>query len=271
MWKSCSNERYLLALLAVALCVILIFMYYFVGDQNSWWIELIKSVIPSFLAVLIGFASIYFFLEREGVLNPGLNTSKFGKELANIIQEETQPHQSTNPGILAFYENIAEVPWHDLFSSARSVDIVVYYYDSWVKTNWRPLVEFFGNGGALRIVLPNPDNDEIMEVVRRRFPENSIDMIRHKVRNTGERLKSAKQESGSQTARIEVFYFDDSLNYSAIRFDNASLLLSVFEQFRENRILSSAVLLDLKNSAHLNGYWDKEIGGFIRNSSKQVI
>lgn len=190
------------------------------------------------------------------------------------MKDAANPHQHLDDrlarveGVVAFYPTFRDVDWSALLQDAHQVDIAVYYWDSWVKQNADALEAFFANSDSIRIVMTDPEVEPAIEVVARRLPEYTLEMVRQKVVNTLGRLEQARAASGSTTARIEGYFFEDPLSYSAVRLDSSRVVLSVYEQFRQQKIDSPAIVLDLMTSDHLRRYWDKEFGGYFKASRR---
>ncbi len=259
-----ANLAWLQVVLAAVAAVALVLLYFLLSaiSQKPTLVQLLLNLIPNLLSVLLAVVILYFILTRRGI--PWLQNMETDemKRLAPVIDEASQQKL----GVSAFYSNFRLIPWAELLRDARSIDISVCYWDSWVKANWEPLTKFFARGGSMRIFLPDPREADVLGVVCQRFPEHPNETLKFKIVNTGLRLYEALQASGSKSARLETYFFSQSLNYSAVRFDGRQVLLSVYEQFREERIDSSAVLINLSADQHLLDYWDKEFGGFVRFS-----
>lgn len=225
-----------------------------------------SSLIPNLIAALVIFVAIYLILVQKGI-----PTMRDVVEEVKSAARAGSNERAEATDVINFYPNLRTVPWPALLNDAHSLDIAVCYWDSWVKANWEPLVQFFARGGSMRVFLPDARVNDAVTVVCQRFSEHPTNTIKLKIINTGLRMDEALRASGSRAARLEVFFFPQSLNYSAIRFDSESVLLSVYEQFREERIDSSAILLNLTNSSHLAQYWDKEFGEFSSKSEKFAV
>lgn len=259
--SSGEQVAWLKVILALATMLALVLLYVLLddGSDGNSWLKLLDNVIPNLIAGLVVVVALYFIFTRQGISN--------SEEIAQEIKKAMPTAVASNSdlegrGVRDFYPNFREVPWKELIEGSKSIDIVVCYFDSWVRANWDDLRDFFGKGGSLRLFLPDFEDDAAMRVVQERFPEHSVAVVKQKVVSTALRLGRVLEESGSKSARLEIHFHPSALNYSAVRFDGETVLLSVYEQFRKQKIDSSAILLDLNKSEHLRLYWDKEFGGF---------
>jgi phospholipase/lecithinase/hemolysin len=128
--------------------------------------------------------------------------------------------------------------------------------------------KFFARGGAVKLILPDPNKDDVMTITRERYPEYSIAQLKDKINWTVSAFESAKAFSNCKSANLEIYYFPHTLNYFAMRLDSDRVLVSYYEQFRERRVDSSGILINLKADKNLKQYWDKEYAGFYQKSTK---
>jgi len=178
--------------------------------------------------------------------------------------------QERNEPLLAFHETFRDVNWNALLARAESqIDIVVYYFDSWVNAYYEAIVAYFRKPGSkMRVFVADPDDESILQNIQRLFPEYSPQVIKEKVVRTGERFAKAAKEAGATPERFEFYYVPHVLNYAAQCIDGKLLILSVFEMYRDLKIDSPAVILDLEKSERLKKYWDKEAAGLFKASRK---
>lgn len=255
---------FLLSLLGAAVLAALVLAYFAINpDGWSGWRDLFLGLLVSLIALLLASLVVYVLLLRQGI--PTLSALA---RLDPAPETKGRFSKSTRGDV---FENYREIPWDELLRDVDELDIVVCYFDSWVSSNWESLLRFFNRGGRMRIYLPDPEIPDVLAQVQRRFEEYHLEVVRDKIVNTGIRLANVIEESASPEARLVINFYPGPLNYSAIRFDRESVLLSAYEEFRKQKIDSSAVLLKIKGRAHLQKYWAKEIGGFARESREVDI
>jgi hypothetical protein len=206
---------------------------------------------------------------RDGNLQAALGSA------ANQIRKIVKNLGSKQPGystpyepLIAFHETFRRVNWTNLLERAEStIDIVVYYFDSWVNTNYEALVNYFRKPDTrVRIFVSNPNDAELIANIQRLFPEYSQDTVREKISHTGERFRLALRDANGSPDRLQFYYVPHFLNYSAQCIDSKVVVLSTFEMFRATRIDSPAIVIDLEKSDHLRRYWDKELNGLLEVS-----
>ncbi len=234
---------------------------------------LIINLIPNGIAVLIAVPIIYFLFYRRGLTQGQLQSKVEINELARCIADNLSVYEKQReyPQLIGFYETFRLVDWRTLLSNSQGhIDIVVYYFDSWVNSNYESIVTFFQKPRTtMSIFVADPNDKFILANVHRLFPEYSEDVIREKIARTGYRLADALREAGGSSERINFFYVPHFLNYSAQCIDGRILVMSFFEMYRRLKIDSPAIIIDLNKSQHLAGYWDKELSG-LQNSSLKV-
>jgi hypothetical protein len=266
------DPEWLKVLLALVSAVLLGLLYVALRPNAGAVMERIQDLllmaIPSAVVLLLAAPAVYFVLRPSG---------KYGRARAEAVAETVVDRLPTDVGrltqVLDFNDTYRDVDWDRWLASAEhSFDIVVYYYDSWTRANFENLRAYFEHKSSkLRIVMADPRVPENMHTVERLFPEYQSATLREKIERTGERLANALAEAGGPFTRLEVYYFPHPLPYSAQCLDGRVLVLSVFEVFRQERIESPAVVIDLQKSSHVAKYWAKEFEGLVSQSERLMI
>lgn len=157
------------------------------------------------------------------------------------------------------------IRWEDLLNNARSLDIVVCYFDSWVQRNWEHIVGLFKRGGNIRVFMTNPSNLTSLAMVTKRFPEHTPETITSKILETARHLFNAHQEAATRAGTLTIAFVDEPLNYSAVRIDHERVIMGIYEQYRSGKIDSPGFLFELSDSEQIAAFWNKEFDGFYQN------
>lgn len=270
-----DHIRWLTVILSVAGIVILILAYMlWTPDQANRFGRLVESAIPSAVVVLAAIPVVYFLFEIKGIqfnASTSHETDVIAIADAVVTRLNAEDKSTRLPELRAFHDTYRNVNWKALIGEASvQIDIVVYYFDSWVNANYEIIVQFFRKPGTrMRVFVANPEDDTILANVNRLFPEYTKDEARSKVERTGTRLSSALKDAGGDMNRLEFYYFPHVLNYSIQVIDSTVLVLSIYEMSRQKKIDSPAIVIDLKRSPHLAKYWQKELDGLL-SASKRV-
>lgn len=266
------NYNWLYTLLSIAVMCVLALVYIFWHPENdNYFGKLVINSIPSAIVVLIAIPIIYILFELMDLRFFRKTIQLDSTEVSNLIIKSMKEQRF--PQLFSFEETFRNVDWKQLLQDCGNnshIDIVVYYFDSWVNSNYDSLVTFFKKKDtSIRIFVSNPSDLFILENVKRLFPEYSVEVIKDKIIKTYERFKNALNEARGDMKRIEFYYVPHFLNYSAQCIYGKYLILSFYEMFRnESRIDSPAIIIDLEKSDHLFKYWHKELDGLLKISSK---
>jgi len=266
------NYNWLITLLSVAVMLTLSLLYIFWHpEDSSYFGKLVINSIPSAIVILITVPIVYILFELMGLRFFKkiiyLDSSEVAKEIIESINKQRFPQ------LLNFQETFRNVDWKQLLQECGDnshIDIIVYYFDSWVNSNYEYLVSYFKKKkSTIRIFVADPNDSYILNNVNRLFPENSAEIIKEKITKTYERFKNALKEAQGEKERVEFYYVPHLLNYSAQCINDKYLVLSFYEMFRnESRIDSPAMIIDLEASKHLDKYWHKELDGLLKISTK---
>jgi len=251
----------LLALLAILALVILILLY-FIADGTDWTGadlmkksgELLIALVPSVMAALLAFVVGYVILDRVGVLS-----------IIPYIQE-----LMSLKNLKSFYTAHKDVPWGTVYENARTIDIGVFYYNHLPKENFDKLVSFFRRGGKLRLLLIDPENQNLLQTVGNHFFQGmKPEVLAQKVLESASTYYQAYKRSGSKKAKCEVWFFPDLFHYTFTYVDGVHLYMSPYGQFEfDPQLLSPVTVIDLSTDKDVRGYWENQLKHFFKNARK---
>jgi hypothetical protein len=240
------RHRYLLSIIALVTSLTLTLLYFWrLKNADPLW----GNIIAEMVAACWIFIVIHFVLVRRGISLPGMNSSPdFG-------------------ALVGFAPTHDDVDWSAALAGAKSVDVVVHYYNRWARELFDDFVRFFGRGGRLRLVLPDHALSRTLKTVRSEFfPKLSERQLEERIVETEEVLRQAFEQGRSPRAEFKSYHFPHSLHYSLVLIDGRDLYLSVYEQFRSPVIKSSVFKLDLSRDAQLRDYWTDCLEQFFEGS-----
>jgi hypothetical protein len=273
-----NNNSYLKAIIAIVAIAALSLGYpQLVGKPlQPAIIELIIDLIPNLVASLLAFVALYYLFFRHGIVESQQNLHEDRGRIAELEEENkristvvTQIAQDVQNVIV--FDNHRKIDWASVLDTSHSMDIAVCYWDSWVKSNWEHLIDFFKRGGHIRLIIPSTTLEAAVSSAHRNFPRYSRDRFIEKVNDTARFMYQALTESGSYVGSLEVYFLKGGLNYAAIRVDNKVIYLSFYEHSNKVRIGAPSILLPLDSSEYLREYWSEEFASLFEQSTKVDI
>ncbi|ELS04321.1 hypothetical protein Xen7305DRAFT_00040500 [Xenococcus sp. PCC 7305] len=263
-------------LLAVLTSIPLILVYQQIDQTTeNKLLLLILNTIPSLIAVLVGIPVLYFLFKIIGLeelynrRNSVKQQSKLEKEIS-LVRSYIEDRMSGLELVKNFEEEFYDCDWEGLINSSNStIDIVVYYFDSWINRNRRSLVDFFRKSDTIiNVVVSDPEIAENLNEISRLYSDSSKDLLKSKIDGTYVKLVSIANEAGADISRIKFYYYPHFLNYSFQVFDKSKIVISFFEMFRKDYLVSPTLVLNLDKSAKLKKFFLKEMNGLIDNSRR---
>jgi hypothetical protein len=144
-----------------------------------------------------------------------------------------------------------------MISDCDTLDIVVQYFDSWVKDHQDALRDLFTRAGRVRMILPDPGDADSLAQIKSRFLESEQDRVEAKIRNTSTRLESIYSSAG-RNGELHVRCVALPIWYCALRFSNNVVALSPFESKREVGVNSPCMILHESDGLDVIRWFDKE-------------
>lgn len=266
-----EKQKEWLQIVIAIISFILLWICYYVFQDIQAPFSFLVDMIPDLGAGLMVVILIYFVFTRQGIINQD-KTSIIDEKTNTIIQKiDTIQSQLDNLSegigcLEKFHDTFYDYEWTDLIKSAeKEITLVVYYFDSWLKRNQDSLISFLKKPDTkLTVILSNPDNN--IETIKRLFPDKTETSLKEKINHTKCRAENLINKAGVNSSRLGIYLYPYPLTYAIQSFDNTKVALSVFEMFREDRVLSPLFLLNLTKSEKTQKFIKKEIEGLIRDS-----
>ncbi len=170
--------------------------------------------------------------------------------------------------LFGFYDRARDVDWKSILKYAdKSLDIMVFYWGTWVDTYAEELTQFLSKPGTrLRLVMSDARNPLILREMKRLFPEHNEAEIFARVKGTQAKLNAIAAKVGEGGGKLELFLVPRMLSYPWQRIDGEVVIYSLFEMCRQGRVDSPAVVGNLLDSEPLRQFFDKEWEGVQRES-----
>lgn len=221
----------------------------------------ITELIPNISAGVLAFLVIYWFLHRRGLSPSQLESADFESKMLTAIERNVGVSKSMPSEVAAFYPTFKQVDWARWIGDAQlKIDIVVNYFDSWVKDNADHLQQFFRKPGTrMALYVPDPTDDALMRQVAKLYPDNSEQAVREKVAKTETRLRELLAAAGASDDRLEVYYLKHRPNYALQRLDSRWAVFSAYDHYRHPGVACPTLVIDLQKTAIAADYFEREI------------
>lgn len=129
--------------------------------------------------------------------------SKARKALSGVIEETRVAEELRAAGLKVFTKDFWHgIDWLTLFKESHTVDLFFAHARGWVGAHTPQLQEMANRQGArIRVVLPNPENPEILQEMARRFGKTTKE-VRNDILQTVEDLMNIFVEPFKRNADL---------------------------------------------------------------------
>lgn len=199
--------------LAALLFVFGIGLRYWVGSpywiiNNEIVIELLKEI--SDLVAAAGLVAIIWELSiRRTFFNEVMEKVGLATDVdkAGLISVTTR-----------FYQ---DVDWQNLFRNTERLDILFSYGGTWRGLNTLELSNLANRGASIRVLLPNPTNENLMAQLGERYNATSQTIVNRITEAEGD---FRDKFSGEHAANLEVRYINNAPVFDIYQFTDVSIL-----------------------------------------------
>jgi hypothetical protein len=166
--------------------------------------------------------------KRQQTTNPARAEMKLLQNLTRtselILARLAFSSSIDDAGLLGIAMQPRNINWDGLFETANEVDVFFTYARTWRNSNSNLLYQFITRkGGRLRVVLPDPENQVILQELSNRFaksPEEFRNLINEA---TSDYLKMREVGEKSGT-KVEIWHVPVTPMFTIYRFDQHLIL-----------------------------------------------
>lgn len=207
IWSQISWLRTLLAG-AAALIVGGVLLLCAHAWHATWYAQILHEL-GSVLIATVALLAIFDFWQKDALF----------RELFRHARSAEQLRAARISGFSSAFQD--NVPWEDLFAKTKCLELMVAYGATWRNTHSQRLNHFLSNEGTnLRVILPDPENSDVVKELARRFSKDTAS-IRSKVQEAIEFFKSLRE---SFPHKVGIYLMASCPTHTFYRFDNEAVL-----------------------------------------------
>jgi hypothetical protein len=203
------------ALIAIAIAATGIALLYWTGHPTAWAshprLQTLLQQLGSLLVVAVALAFLWDLFGRRVFVNELYARAGVAQDLRHA-------------GLVRIVLSPNDVDWKPLLDSATEIDVFFTYARSWRGQFYLQLQEFpQRKHSVLRVILPDPDDLELMQSLGRRFDKHP-DKQAHDIREASDFFQKIIDTSKNAPGRIEIWYTKAPPVLSIYRFDRVAVL-----------------------------------------------
>lgn len=138
----------------------------------------------------------------------------FAKEILDLANVSENYIKS---GITTVYSDFTDIEWSKKFKYSKDVTIFFAYGSGWRSENRKLLNSLKLNNANITVILPNFDNDELMDILNRRFNyDKYAKSEEYKAKSIKEEINMAIKDFKKYNASIKLYDYDITTTYYLI-------------------------------------------------------
>jgi calcineurin-like phosphoesterase family protein len=205
---------------------------------------------------------------------------RIGPDLSFSLDRSTLSHRDPpdsipNRGVQANDDSACTlVPAFDKLDTLQIVErakkeILLFsnYAESWLQFAFEAYLDYFKRGGKMTLVLPDPSQRLVVELLRLRYPDR--ENIAEQIRGTTQLARALAAKAGAPDA-VHVRFSSNPPSYWMFVVDRAKAYVSPYEQARQFKVRAPVFVIDLLKVEGTE-FWQKEIDGFLEVSRELEV
>ncbi len=197
--------------------VIGIGVLYISAREDCWknykvWQTVLQNV-GSLLMVTVALSLLWELYGKRSFLDEVLSKAQISKEI-------------TFAGITKITDSFHhyDIDWKTYFSTVNKLDIFFAYARTWRNTYTEELQKVAAREGArIQIVLPDPEDKQVIVELARRF-NYTEDKMKRLIRETETYFRNLSKSAGANGAQIDIWFLPAAPLFSFYRFDRVGIL-----------------------------------------------
>ena len=142
----------------------------------------------------------------------------------DILTKITISSSIDDAGLLGVIMQPRNIIWDELFEKVNEVDVFFTYARTWRNTNNNLLDQLVRRKGCrLRVVLPNPENDVILQELSNRFTK-SPEEFRNLINEATKDYLKLREVAEKYGAKVELWHASVTPMFTIYRFDKTVIL-----------------------------------------------
>jgi hypothetical protein len=181
--------------------------------------KVFQAFLINILTAILGFLTAYWVLKEynEGaqkqIILDGVK-SQFSLIERHVLATQAAVLASANWTDTII--RVQEIPYDELFAGARKLGLVVQGWDKWPEDRASELRSFVARGGLITVVLHDPQNQDVLNTMRTRWPLQDKD-CKAEIRNTEINFREAVPKHHHE--RLKFVYRPNVIWYCLLRFE----------------------------------------------------
>lgn len=141
--------------------------------ENHHFVEVFLRELSALLIVTVAVTLVWELAAKRAFVDEFM--SKARRALSGVIEETRVAEELRAAGLKVFTKDFWHgIEWVTLFKDSNSLDLFFAHARGWVGAHTPQLQELANRQGArVRVVLPNPENPEIVAEMARRFGKSA--------------------------------------------------------------------------------------------------
>ncbi|WP_162656304.1 hypothetical protein [Tuwongella immobilis] len=228
------------------------------GRSSYVFYSFVMAITANLIPIFLLFVTSFVVLKKVNQIRANEERAELVKAVSDAVMGNLSGVSPGGNSPSAVFDNFGKVPWTQFFAGCSNLDIVVHYFDTWINQHEVQLKKMLDRGGRIRIILPNYKNDELVALIKERFPDYTKEQVKKKIQNTFAKLEQIRVKAIHKHAIVVAYDVDSAPWYCGVSFDHRELVLSPYEHDRSLSVAAPATLVELPRLPAFQEWFEKE-------------